>query len=44
MIEINIKIYIFLLQAIMKINESTLITYATSNTCPTDKEGLFIYF
>jgi len=23
----------------MKINESTLITYATSNTCPTDKEG-----
>lgn len=23
----------------MKINESTLITYATSTTCPTDKEG-----
>jgi len=23
----------------MKINESTLITYATSSTCPTDKEG-----
>lgn len=23
----------------MKINESTLISYATSNSCPTDKEG-----
>jgi len=23
----------------MKINESTLVTYATSQACPTDKEG-----
>ena len=23
----------------MKINESTLVTYATSSSCPTDKEG-----
>ena len=28
----------FSFQLIMKINESTLITYATSSTCPTDKE------
>ena len=32
-------IYFSIFRFIMKINESTLITYATSSTCPTDKEG-----
>ena len=35
----NIFLLIIRTSRNMKINESTLITYATSLTCPTDREG-----